>query len=650
VALVITLLLLFLLSVIGLAAVLSASSDLLINGYYNNYRGSFYAADSGLNIARQTLQSALNPGTVPWDPTWTSCTVGTSLGPLSAAAGVAAQQQVLNIYGNATSLAGAGSANPGPAASSWSENFKITNASVTLPGSSPTVTCPSGSPTAFQYIYNYSLTAVGSATGSEQSTITENGSLTIYIAVSLPLSTKFSYFGAFVDNYPPCLGPLVPGTMTGPMFTNGAWGFMPGGSYIFTDPVGQADPTASYWDSSWNCYQSPNSSFTAPNGQTIAPQFQGGFQVGQPPIAQPANDFSQKWATLDGVGCGENNGNSCADPTTPPPLQPTSAQMNAVLRDVNQNAYPTSGAASGVYLSYQSLNGTPTMAGGGFYVEGNAQIGLATTGASGQVVTITQGATVTTITIDPVANTTVVTSGGTTLTLAGVPADCSTVNTPPNPLATPPTYCTSIPSITHGSTPGTMLYVDGTITAMSGPGEGVPAIQDGAAITIAALSDINITGDVVYKTEPVTTTQNQTNGPPPPTAVDTLMPNYQNMNQDLGIFTANGNIILSTPYADDNLEVDGSQAAVGASCASNSCGFLVNGCINTFNNVGGQIQTNIFGACMNIENTYYDRRYTARSNFAPPWFPATTIGTGSGNSQLPIVTPQRLSWVASSGQ
>ena len=46
IALVITLLLLLLMSVLGLAAVLSSSSDLLINGYYSNYRGSFYAADS----------------------------------------------------------------------------------------------------------------------------------------------------------------------------------------------------------------------------------------------------------------------------------------------------------------------------------------------------------------------------------------------------------------------------------------------------------------------------------------------------------------------------------------------------------------------------------------------------------------------------
>jgi hypothetical protein len=223
-----------------------------------------------------------------------------------------------------------------------------------------------------------------------------------------------------------------------------------------------------------------------------------------------------------------------------------------------------------------------------------------------------------------VANTTVVTSGGTTLTLAGVPTNLS---------ATP-------------ATQGTMIYVDGTITSLAGTGEGAAAIQDGANVTIVAQNDVNITGDVRYKTEPVTEAANQI----PSTPVDTLIPG-NDKNQDLGIFTANGNIILSSSYADDNLQVDGSQAALGSSCASSSCGFLVNGCINTFNNVGGQIQTNIFGACLNVENTYYDRRYNTKPGFAPPWFPGTTLSqNGSPTVGTPIMTMQRTSWVSSSGQ
>ena len=276
--------------------------------------------------------------------------------------------------------------------------------------------------------------------------------------------------------------------------------------------------------------------------------------------------------------------------------------MNTLLKDVNQNAYPATGSSGGVYLNYVTnpSTGALTMAGGGLYVQGNASIlltaqtGPAPSNDPQQVISITQGSTTTTMTVDPVANTTVVSSGTTTLTLAGVPANCSNFGAPPNPKATPPSFCTTVPSLTSGSTPGTMVYVNGTITSMSGPGQGVGAIQDQSAVTISALGDVNITGDVVYKTEPVTTTQNQIPGAP---AVATLI-NGNDHNQDLGIFTANGNIILSTPYSNGNLEVDGAQAVIGQSCASNSCGFLVSGCINTFNNVGGQMQTNIFGACL----------------------------------------------------
>jgi Tfp pilus assembly protein PilX len=44
-ALIIALLLLLLLTGMTIAMVLSTSSDMLINGYYRNFRGSFYAAD-----------------------------------------------------------------------------------------------------------------------------------------------------------------------------------------------------------------------------------------------------------------------------------------------------------------------------------------------------------------------------------------------------------------------------------------------------------------------------------------------------------------------------------------------------------------------------------------------------------------------------
>ncbi len=621
VALVITLLLLFLLSIIGLAAVLSASSDLLINGYYSNYRGSFYAADSGLNIVRQDVYNQLNTA---FTTTYTSFVYPPPAGVQALAGTVLASIQ--QKYGggepcpiNPTTPASIANSttcylNAGIGATSWQESFQLSNVSLSMISATPGYvgSTDASEPTSVTYVYGYTMTVVGSATGSEQSTINETGSFNVYTAgIPASYNASFAIYGAFVTNWSPCsLGWLVPGTMTGTMFTDGSWGFG-SGTYIFTDPVGQADADASWWVD--GCWEAGGSNFTAPDGEIVAPQFQGGFSVGQNPIPQPSNSYSQEWAAIDGIGINET------------PAQPTATQLNEYMKTVAGTSYPATGASSGVYLNYGTNPTTNqlTINGGGLYVEGNAQISLSTSGASAQVITITQNGVVTTMTVDPVANTTVVTSGD-TLTLSGVP-----MNTSLNPAEA-----------------GTMVYVDGTITSMSGPGEGVGAIQDGSALTITALGDINITGDVIYKTEPVTMTQNQIPGTP----VATLIPGNDH-NQDLGLFTANGSIILSSPYADDNLQVDGSQAVIGNSCSSSSCGFYVNGCINTFNNVGGQIQTNIFGACLNTENTYYDRRYTSRVNFAPPWFPSTTVTNSAAVTTVaPTITPQRLSWVASSGQ
>src|SRR6267142_2021970 len=55
VALITTLLLLLLMTALSLAMVISVRSDLLVNGYYRNTRGAFYAADSGINISRQAM-------------------------------------------------------------------------------------------------------------------------------------------------------------------------------------------------------------------------------------------------------------------------------------------------------------------------------------------------------------------------------------------------------------------------------------------------------------------------------------------------------------------------------------------------------------------------------------------------------------------
>lgn len=626
VALILTLLLLVLMAALGFVMALTVNSDMLINGYYSNYRGAFYAADSGLNIARAQLAS-LTQTAVNLSPCtgWTNNAAPCDQPPLAATTGATVLSNIISQYGSFTAL------NTGQAGASWPESFKIadgsgcTNSFASAGQPTPTaVNSQTGQITAYRYVFNYTICSVGRAGAVQQALAMETGSIIANIqaqtASTQGTAASFAAFGAFVHNFPPCFAPLIPGTMTGPMFTNGAWQFMPGGAYIFTDPVGQSTPNADYWFGG-TCIPSATPSYSY-NGQTIAPVFQQGLNLGQPAVPLPQNDFSQKWAVLDGKGCGE--GSSVCGSSSPTPPAVTAANLNAVLRDASGTPYPAAGAASGVYLPYctgGSTCTTPnTISGGGIYVEGDAAIQLATgsdsSGNLSQIYTITQGSTVTTITTNSGAHTTTIQSGGNTVTLVGVPINTLT--------ATPQ--------------PATMLYVNGNVTSLSGPGQGVAAIQDGSQLTIAAGGNVSITGDVIYKHEPVTLD-----------TANTLVPG-NDFNQALGIFTSTGNIDLRSPYANNNLQVDGSLAAIGQGCASSSCGFTVTGYINTFNNVGGQIQYNIFGANMSTQNTYFDRRFTSRPGFAPPWFPSTTVSQTDIVSALPPLFTssfQRKTWLTS---
>jgi len=324
----------------------------------------------------------------------------------------------------------------------------------------------------------------------------------------------------------------------------------------------------------------------------------------------PANDYNQEQAVLDGKG----NASGAV----------TNSARHKSLMNVNGTAYPSNGASTGVYLPYSIQNGVPTFTGGGIYVQGNAGVKLSTSGTSAQVYTITQGSTTTTITVNPATNTTTVVSGGTSLNITGVPEQID-------------------PATNAVDGPATMLYVDGSITSLSGPGQGLPAIQDGSALTITAANNVTITGDILYKSEPVTLTQNQI----PNTPADTLIPGNNN-GQTLGIFTANGDIQLANSQSNGNLEIDGSLATI---CATGAGGCTGNGglvntgsAINTLTIVGGRIQNQIKNINTTTRNVFFDRRYT-QGGFSPPWFPSTTVGLGSVTGGTVTASAQRIQWV-----
>ena len=237
-------------------------------------------------------------------------------------------------------------------------------------------------------------------------------------------------------------------------------------------------------------------------------------------------------------------------------------------------------------------------------------------GASAQVYSIVQAGSTTTVTIDTVANTTTIVSGVNTLVTTGVP-----------------TQKNSSGVVQRNAT---MLFVNGNISALTGGGQGVGDIQNSTALDVVANGNITITGDLLYKSEPVTLTQS---GSTPP---DTLIP-ANNYGQTLGIYTANGNINLANTQANGNLEIDATLATI----AAGGSGGLVNtgNAINTLAIVGGRIQNTIQNINATTRNVWFDRRY-AQGGFAPPWYPSTTVTASTTyTSPVPTVTANRTSWV-----
>jgi hypothetical protein len=664
VALIITLLILMLLVAMTLAMTITVTSDTIVNKYYRNARASFYAGDSGVNIARQYMINQI-VNSISYSANYTTATA-----PISSTATATVLSNTISQFGSPTSIDG------GLGTGSWPSSFQIEQSytgavGTTLPATTPTPACSviySGTPTnqspytcanlptgngvaitgyTYTYTIPYAITAVGQSLANEQQVIEDEGTITLNINEGNAPDTQMSFaaFGTFIDSYPICSSPFAPGTLTGRFFTNGAWTFEPG-TYTFTGALGSVSTQFGNQFS-----KSCTDSTTEPQksgSQTISPSFQSTVTLGATPIPLPANDFAQKEAVVDGVGnqwVQDNYSTAQQD-----------AAMNAALKTVDGNAtpYPVNGTTnSGVYMAYsqQTVNGvtTNTMTGGGIYVEGNASaVELAaatgTNGDSEEVYTITQGTSVTTVTTDLTALRTTVSStigGNTTSTVInGVPENFSTGT----------------------ETPATMLYVDGNIgnsstTGLSGPesANGAastgPAIQNGAQITITAAGTIDVTGSILYATEPVTETQSQSvsssltttaccSGDP----ADTLIPYANPPTGVLGLFTATGDIAEYNQQTNTNIEID---AALAMISTGGTGGWINDGnTIGTITVVGGRVANKAKMCNCSTRNIYFDQRF-ANGNFAPPWFPSTTISQ-SNSLSVNSVTPtfQRTLWLS----
>src|SRR5205823_2738719 len=131
----------------------------------------------------------------------------------------------------------------------------------------------------------------------------------------------------------------------------------------------------------------------------------------------------------------------------------------------------------------------------------------------------------------------------------------------------------------------------------------------------------------VYKTRPITISQNELPGKPPGTLI-----NGADSKQVLGVFTPAGDIVLDTNG--DTLEVD---AALASLRAGGSGGLVNNGNrIDTLTVVGARIQNQIKNINATTRNILFDQRFG--TGFAPPWFPSTIINL-VGQETTTVETP-----------
>jgi hypothetical protein len=619
VALLITLGLLALLGAASLAVIFLTSSDTMINGYYRNYRASFYAADSGVNVVVEAMKNAIansaNPGAagaplpiVGGNPAVPSN--GTATAPAALAAALAP------YLGSDYTIGDNGS---------WNSQFKLVSVNaVGAPTFQVTCrtgdgACPGDGDYAWTFNYPYSIVVAGQSEGNEAEQITENFVISYS---SSPGSNAggglptFARWAGFIDQFALCQGALVPGNMYGPFFTNGSWNFgnftSPG--YTFENSIGQAGSQVGYFTN-----RGCQAGGAVPPAGFTPPKFVQGFNIGASPITTPTDSYNQQEAVLDGKGAAPCTANPCGNGSRTPPT----ALLMSTMQMANGTSYPLSGSApTGVYFpTYTNSSGQLAFgsdpakggdgAGGGFYVNGNASVVLSATTDSAhnatQTYTITQGATTTTIVVDVMTNTTTVKSGSSNLTLQGVPSQVDP-NTGQPMLQNDPSGNPVAP---------TMVYVNGQVTGLSG------TVQNNTGVTVTATSNVSITGDLTYVQQPVTSS-------------DALV---SNTNAGvLGIYTP-GNINLY-PDSSGNLTINASLAMIGGGTS----GLATPGRgINTLTIMGGRSEDQAHGVNIGSGNTLYDQRFAG--NFGPPWFPTAQPQPGApAIPQFQGASVSRLSW------
>lgn len=599
-ALITTLLCMTLLYALALALLLSTTTDTLISGSYKASEEAFFAADAGIAVGRRAIRSALatqiqlianNPARAY---NLDSQVLPDSTSAPSAAFFQAVKQQTLE-------LANAEKRSRLPNDSQYQIDILAFEGG---PTGNPIRNPRNGLES---YAFTYTIRSRGRSASGAYTEVVERGLLQTQLTASAkPTRQPYSTYGTFFDRGDPDGGlVLVSGTFTGPVHTNSHFSFSSDNTVTFKGKVTQADDYIIYDGAS----------------EPIPPSGKDGILVSEnayrrdKSVPLPQNNYQQEIAVLNGSGYStdidpemlDGNGRATAD------------ALANFLSDAKGSPDRSGGdIAPGVYIASSD---SASVTGGGIYVNGDAEIQLSTVGAN-QVFEIKVGASTSTVTIDYTAQTTTLTTGGSSRTFTGVPTDTT---------------------LGQGNKahPGISLFVDGSIKALSGPpavdGQTAPAISSQTAMTITAQRNIRITGDLKYA-DPVV-------GPD-----GSPLPGANQVESALGIFTNDGNIELAPDGVHSNgnnlsLEIHAAMAAFNAK--KNNDGDHIEGAIlfapgmtlprsARLTIVGARLQSNIANIKYRNRAVYYDPRF-AGGNFAPPFFPGVEVK--SDNSNLTITFP-----------
>jgi hypothetical protein len=669
IALVTTLLVMTMLLALGMAVVFSSTTDTVTTRSQRVGEIAFYAADTGVSIARRALETALaeeiakiSGGTATYGQN------GGAYYSVNASGGgfpdvyvipdpdiVPDYQFYTNVYARTNQLIANAKAD---SAFSTTKNINRTEfvaAISKLTGSVDPIDRTKTNPV--QAIkFRYSIKVTGSTDAGGSSTVNEVGRISVNVTLgsaSVPGTGRdfsFSGFGAFFDNGDTAANSaLAAGTFSGPVHTNTHFAFLSNRSVAFRDIVSQVDSYIRYdsSDFSQGHINIPNKDMTG-----IDISSQGYQKTGMVPL--PPNNFSQEYAVINGTGITDRRlDGTPVDPPAAMPLDilgnllpifdPITGRVTPValalnLRD-SQNKTPSAsvgklGGGDGVYIA--SGDGS-TITGAGIYVQGDAtDIQLYASGAD-QVYAIKQkNNKVTTITVNYANNrTTIADSSGKTSTFTGVPTDKSD----PKNLR-----------------PGASLFVTGNINSLRGgfdstTGRNVSALAPKTALTVTAQGDITITGDLKYS-NPVLDSQ----GLP--------VQNFNTVQNVLGIFTNNGNVNLApNPSYDTSggltLEVNAAIAAFNADTSDDAgaiegsityTGGTAPGSSDKWTLMGSRVQAKINNIGYANRNIYFDVRFSG-GTFRPPFFPGTnySLGKPSGLAVISVTNvndpkPVGVSW------